>query len=149
MRTTRIGVLTALAGVLLVFVGLFSGIGGCYVPGAPCPSPSAGEISLYLGIVVLVLGLVVLVRSGWRGSLASSAFASIAIVPAMWTFYEIARQSGCPLLADPTVASACLAAYGEMTAPVLSFGLGVVVLLVGFLRWRGVRKRGVPVRPVE
>lgn len=149
MGMTRIGALAALAGVLLIFVGLFSGIGGCYVPGAPCPSPSAGEISAYLGIVVLVFGFVVLVRSSWRGSLASSAFAAVAIIPATWTLYEIARQDGCPLLADPAVVSTCLAAYGEMTAPVLSFGVGVVVLLVGFLRWRGLRKRAVPVRPVE
>lgn len=140
MGATRIGALTALAGLLLIFIGVFSGIGGCHVPGAPCPSPRPSEIAAYLGIALAVIGSVVLVRSSWRGSLASSAFAAVAVVPTTWTLYEFARQDGCPLLGDPAVVSACLTAYGEMTAPVLSFGLGVVVLLVGLLRWRGVRK---------
>jgi hypothetical protein len=140
MGRTQAGVLIVLVGVVLIVVGLFSGIGRCAVPGAPCPSPRLSEIAAYSGVVALLFGLAVLVLSGWLGSIAASALAAVAAVPATWTVYEIARQSGCPLLADPALARACLTAYGEMTAPVLSFGIAGLVLLVGWSRWRAVRR---------
>jgi hypothetical protein len=141
MARTRTGALFALVGVVLIFVGTFSMIGRCAVPGAPCPSPRPSEIANYIGLVALVLGVGLLVRSGWHGSAAGWALAAVAVVPATWRIYEIARQGGCPLIADPAVARACLTAYGEMTAPVLSIGLAGFTLLVGWVRSRAVRSR--------
>lgn len=135
---TRVGALAAVLGVLLILVGLFS-FGGCARPGVPCPSPSWNEVVAYLGIVVLILGLGMLVWSGWRGSRASWALAAVAAVPATWIVYELARQSVCPLLSDPALSLACLTAFGEMTAPVLSVGVGGFVLVAGSLRWRRIR----------
>jgi hypothetical protein len=136
MRSTRAGILAAVVGAVSVFVGVFGFVGRCAVPGAPCPSPSPNEIFAYGGLVLLVIGVVLLVRAGWRGSLAGWALAAVAAVPAAWFVYEIVRQEGCPLLADPA-AQSCLPAFGEMTAPTISFGVAGMLLLVGLLRWRG------------
>lgn len=133
----KTGLLAAVIGSLLVFMGVFGLMGRCAVPGAPCPSPSLNEIFGYGGLVVLVIGVALLMRAGWRGNLTGSALAAVASVPATWRTYEIARQEGCPLLADPITAQACLAAYGEMTAPVVSFGVAGLLLLVAWWRARG------------
>lgn len=135
---TRVGALTALLGVLLIMVGLFS-FGGCARPNVPCPSPTWNEVIAYLGVVVLFVGIAMLVWSGWRGSLASWVLAAVAAVPATWFVYERARQSICPMLDDPASSRACLTAYGEMTAPLLSLGVGVFVLVTGSLRLRRLR----------
>jgi hypothetical protein len=136
MSSTKAGILAAVVGAVSVFVGVFGFMGRCAVPGAPCPSPSPNEIFAYVGLVLLVIGVVLLVRAGWRGSLAGWVAAAIAAVPATWFVYEIVRQEGCPLLADPNAAQACLASFGEMTAPAISFGVAGMLLLVGLLRWR-------------
>jgi hypothetical protein len=137
MARTRTGALVALAGVLLLLVGLFSGIGRCAVPGAPCPSPGPDEILAYSGIALLIVGIALLLRAGMRGSPASVALAALGAIPATWFLYELGRQSGCPLLEEPETQSACLRAFGEMTAPVLSVGVGLVVFVVGWLKLRG------------
>ena len=136
MSTTKAGTLAAVVGAASIFVGVFGYVGRCAVPGAPCPSPSPNEILAYGGLVLLVVGVMLLVRAGWRGSLAGWVVAAIASIPATWFVYEIVRQEGCPLLADPSAAQACLAAFGEMTAPTISFGVAGMLLLVGLLRWR-------------
>ena len=130
----RGGVLAAVVGALLVFLGVFGFMGRCAVPGAPCPSPSLNEILAYGGQAVLLTGVILLCRAGWRGRFAGSALAAIASVPTTWFIYEVVRQEGCPLLADPKAAQACLAAYGEMTAPVISFGVAGALLLIGWSR---------------
>jgi hypothetical protein len=130
---TRVGALTALLGVLLITVGVFS-FGGCARPDVPCPSPTWNEVIAYLGVVALFVGIGMLVWSGWRGSRVSWVLAAVAAVPATWFIYELARQSICPMLSDPASLRACLTAYGEMTAPVLSFGVGVSALVAGSLR---------------
>jgi hypothetical protein len=135
---TRLGALIALAGFLLILVGLFSGIGGCYVPGVPCPSPRLDEIFGYSGLALLLIGIGLLLRAGWRGSLRGSLFAAVAAVPATWFLYELARQSGCVLITDQETQRACLEAFGEMTAPVLSAAVACLVVVVGWLRWRRV-----------
>ena len=132
-----LGVLAAVVGASLIFMGVFGFAGRCAVPGAPCPSPSLNELLAYSGLVVLVIGVALFVRAGWHGSLVGSALAAVAAVPAAWFGYEVVRQEGCPLLADPVAAQACLAAYGEMTAPAISFGVAGLIFLVGWLRWRG------------
>jgi hypothetical protein len=140
MKTAnRVGAIAALVGVIFILVGLFSSIGSCAVAGVPCPSPSWNEILAYLGAVVLLVGIATLVWSGWHGSAGSWMLAAVSAVPAIWFVYELGRQSICPLINDPVVSGACLKAYGEMTAPVLSFGLGAVLLTVGWLR---LRRRG-------
>ena len=140
---TRAAALVALLGVLLILVGFFFSIRRCAVPGVPCPSPSWNEVVYYLGVVVLVVGAAMLVWSGWRGSTASWVLAAVAVIPATWIVYELARQSLCPLLSDPALSRACLTAYGEMTAPVLTFGVGGFVLVVGLLRLRRLRWSGI------
>jgi hypothetical protein len=142
MSSTKAGILAAVVGAVSVFVGVFGFMGRCAVPGAPCPSPSPNEMLAYGGLVLLAIGVVLLVRAGWRGSLAGWVAAAIAAVPATWFVYEVVRQEGCPLLADPNAARACLAAFGEMTAAAISFGVAGMLLLVGLLRWR---ERGAPV----
>jgi hypothetical protein len=137
MGRTTSGALMALAGFLLLFIGLFSGIGRCAVPGAPCPSPGPDEILAYSGIVLLVLGVALLLRAGMRGSPVGVALAALGAIRATWFIYELGRQSGCPLLGDPDTQDACLRAFGEMTAPVLSAAVGLVVFIVGWLRLRG------------
>ena len=139
MKPGRVGAAAAIVGVLLILVGLFSSFGRCAVPGAPCPSPSWNAVLAYVGLIVLVIGVGLLVSSGWRGSAGSWLLAAVAVVPAAWFAYELARQSLCPLLSDPALSRACLTAYGEMTAPALSYGLAGVVLLVGWLRLRRLR----------
>jgi hypothetical protein len=139
MSRTKASALGALFGALLIFVGVFGFLGRCAVPGAPCPSPSLNEIAAYGGLVVLLISVAALVWLGWRGSLLASALGAVGAVPATWFAYEIARQSGCPLLTDPALADACLTAYGEMTAPVLSFGVAGLILLMGWAR-RGRRR---------
>ena len=136
---TRIGAGAAILGFLLILVGLFSFFGRCAVPGAPCPSPSWNQVLAYLGLFVLGIGVATLVWSGWQGSAVSWVLAAAAIVPTTWYVYELARQRLCPLLSDPALSRACLAAYGEMTAAVLSYGVGAFVLLVGWLRLRRLR----------
>jgi hypothetical protein len=136
MSTTKAGILAAVVGASSIFVGVFGFMGRCAVPGAPCPSPSPNEIFAYGGLVVLVIGVALLVRAGWRGSLAGWALAAVASVPATWWIYEIVRQEGCPLLADSNSVQACLAAYGEMTAPIISFGVAGFLFLIGWVRWR-------------
>lgn len=139
MNTSKVGLLAAVVGTAAIFVGLFGLLGRCAVPGAPCPSPSLNEIVGYGGLVLLVIGAALLIWSGWRGNLAASALAAAAAVPAIWFGYEIVRQEGCPLIADPNAAQACLNGFGEMTAPAISFGVAAVILLVGFLRSRAKR----------
>jgi hypothetical protein len=139
MRGIRAGAVAGVVGLLLIFVGLFSLLGRCAVPGAPCPSPSPNEIAAYLGLALLVLGVILLLRAGWHGRAAGWVLAAVAIVPVTWFTYELARQGICPMLSDPAVAQACLEAYGEMTAPMLSYGAAGLVLLVGLLRWRRLR----------
>jgi hypothetical protein len=146
MTRTKAGILAAVVGAVSVFVGVFGFMGRCAVPGAPCPSPSPNEIFAYGGLVLLVIGVVLLVRAGWRGSLVGWALAAVAAVPATWFVYEIVRQEGCPHLADPIAAQACLAAFGEMTAPGISFGVAGMLLLVGLLRWRPRRSRDIAPR---
>ncbi len=136
---TRAGALAALLGVGLITFGVFGSAVRCARPGVPCPSPSLNELAAYLGLVGLVIGVVMLVRSGWRGGATDWLLAAAGVVPAAWFVYELARQKLCPLLSDPASARACLSAYGEMTAPVLSFGFAGLVLLVGWLRWRRTR----------
>jgi hypothetical protein len=136
MSMTRVGILAAVVGAVSIFVGVFGFMGRCAVPDAPCPSPSPNEIFAYGGLVVLVIGMALLIRAGWRGSLAGWAVAAAASVPATWFAYEVARQEGCPLLADSNAAQACLTAFGEMTAPAISFGLAGMILVVGLLSWR-------------
>lgn len=141
---TRAGVVAALVGVGLINFGVFGFSGRCGFPGGPpCPSPSPNEVAAYLGLVVLVIGVVMLVRSGWRGSATGWILAAVGSVPATWFAYELARQELCPLLSDPAAARACLSAYGEMTAPVLSFGFAGLLLLVGWLRLRRTRAAAV------
>lgn len=132
---TRSGALVALVGVGLINFGLFTFVTRCR-PGVPCPSPSFNAVAGYLGLVLLILGVVILIRSGWRGSATSWVFAAAAVVPATWFGYELARQGVCPLLSDPAVSRACLTAYGEMTAPVLSFSVASAMLLIGWVRGR-------------
>jgi hypothetical protein len=132
----KLGIVLAVVGAASMFEGVFGFIGRCANPGAPCPSPSPSEIIAYGGLILLAMGLALLVRAGWRGSLAAWALAAVAAVPAAWFLYETVRQKGCPLLADPNAAKSCLAAFGEMTAPTISYGLAVVILVVGLLRWR-------------
>ena len=139
MRSVRAGAVTGIVGFLLILIGLFSLLGRCAVPGAPCPSPSPNEIAAYLGLALLVLGVILLLRAGWHGRAAGWMLAAVAIVPVTWFVYELARQGICPMLSDPEVAQACLEAYGEMTAPILSYGAAGLVLLVGWLRWRRLR----------
>lgn len=136
---SRAGALAALLGIGMLIFGIFGFAGRCAVPGAPCPSPSWNQIVAYLGLLVLVIGVVTLVRSGWRGSAPSWVLAALAVVPATWFLYELARQKLCPLLSDPAASHACLTAFGEMTAPVLSYGVGGFVLAVGWLRLRRLR----------
>lgn len=112
----------ALIGSLLIFVGVFGMLGRCAVPGAPCPSPSPGEVAAYGGLIVLVLGVFILVRSGLRGSLASSALGALAAIPATWTLYEVVRQ-GVPLPG--------IGVLEEMTAPALSATVALAILVVG------------------
>lgn len=126
----------AIFGFLALFFGLFSGVGGCYVPGVPCPSPRLDEIIGYSGLALLLIGFVLLLRSGWRGSLSGSVLAAIAVVPAVWFIYELVRQSGCPLIGDLAAQRTCLESFGEMTAPVLSSTIGLLVIAIGWLRWR-------------
>jgi hypothetical protein len=133
---TRAGVLAAVLGSLLVFLGVFGFMGRCAVPGAPCPSPSLNEILAYGGLAVLLTGVTLLTWAGWRGRVAGSALAAIASVPATWFIYEVVRQEGCPLLANPIAAQACLTAYGEMTAPVISVSVAGASLLIGWWRRR-------------
>lgn len=133
---TRAGALAALLGVGLITFGVFGFAGRCGRPGVPCPSPSLNEVAAYLGLVVLIIGVVMLVRSGRRGSALDWLLAAAGMVPATWFVYELARQKLCPLLSDPAASRACLSAYGEMTAPVLSFGFAGLVLLLGWARWR-------------
>jgi len=132
-RTTRAGALAALFGAVLVLVGLFLPFSRCG-PGVPCPSPSWNALVAYLGLIVLVVGVAMLVWAGWRGSRLSWMLAAAASVPATWFVYEVARQNLCPMLTDPALSNACLTAYGTMTAPVLSFGVGGLLLVVGWLR---------------
>lgn len=140
--TTRAaaGAMFALVGLLMIFLGLFSFIGRCAVPGAACPSPRPSEVLAYGGVLVLAVGVTLLFSSAWRGSLPSSVLSAVATIPLTWVLYEIVRQSGCPLIADPGMASACFTAFGEMTAPVLSLGAGGLVLLLGWRRWRALRE---------
>src|SRR5690242_14114811 len=107
MRQMWIGVLLAAAGFLSIVVGLFSGIGGCYVPGAPCQSPRLDELLAYGGLVVLLVGIVTLGFAGWRGSVSSWVIAALAIVPATWTLYEIARQGPCVTAASGLLLAVC------------------------------------------
>ena len=139
MRNTRSGAIVALVGFLLIFVGLFSGIGRCAVPGAPCPEPGPDEIAAYLGLALLTVGIVLLVRAGWRGSAAAWVLAAVAVVPVVWFIYELLRQGICPMLADRPAQQACLEAYGELTAPVLSYTAAAVVLVVVLVRRRRLR----------
>jgi hypothetical protein len=136
MNTTRAGILAAVVGAVSIFVGVFGFMGRCAVAVAPCPSPSPNEIFAYGGLVALVVGVALLVLAGWRGSLRGWALAAVGSVPATWFTYEVVRQEGCPLIADPNAARACLRAFGEMTAPTLSLGVAATLLLVGFLKWR-------------
>ena len=133
----KTGLLAAVIGSISIFMGIFGFMGRCAPPGARCPSPTLSEIFGYGGLVILVIGVLLLIRAGWRGNLTGSALAAVASVPATWWTYEIARQEACPLLAEPITVQACLSAYGEMTAPVLSFGAAGLLLLVGWSRWRG------------
>lgn len=94
--------------------------------------------SYFIGLALMAVSLVLLVRSGWRGNRWSWLVAGTGAVIATWTIYELLRQSVCPLIEDPSAMLACLTAYGEMTAPVLSFGAGLSVLVVGWLRLRRV-----------
>jgi hypothetical protein len=132
---TRAGALVALLGVGLINFGLFTFVARCR-PGVPCPSPSLNEVAAYLGLVVLIIGVAMLVHSGWHGSAAGWMLAAAGTVPATWFVYELARQKLCPLLSDPAASRACLGAYGEMTAPVLSFGVAGLILVVGWVRSR-------------
>lgn len=134
-----VGAVTALIGAVLIFFGLFGFFGRCAVPGVRCPSPSVNEVLAYTGLLILVLGVTILLWSGWRGSVTGWVLAAAATVPAVWFVYELARQSLCPLLSDPAASRACLAAYGEMTAPVLSAGVALATLGIGWLRLRRVR----------
>lgn len=122
MNVLKAGVAAAILGAMSIFLGVFGFAYRCAVPGVPCPSPSPNEILAYGGLVVLVVGVLLL--------------AAAATVPATWFLYEIVRQEGCPLLPDPDAAEACLGGFGEMTAPVISFGVAALILLVGWLRWR-------------
>lgn len=133
---TRAGAVAALLGVGLINFGVFGLAGRCARPGVPCPSPSLNEVAGYLGLVVLIIGVVMLGRSGWHGGASGWLLAAASAVPATWFVYELARQKLCPLLSDPAASRACLSAYGEMTAPMLSFGVAGLVLLVGWVRWR-------------
>ena len=133
----KLGVVMAVVGASAMFMGVFGFARRCAVPGAPCPTPSPTSILAFGGLLILVIGVALLVRAGWHGSLVGSALAAVGAVPAAWFIYELMRQKGCPLLADPDAAQACLAAYGEMTAPIISFGVAGLIFLVGWLRWRG------------
>jgi len=132
----RTGAAVAFLGFLFILGGLFGSVGRCAVPGVPCPSPSWNEILAFLGLGILVIGIALLIWSGWRGSAAAWVLAAIAVVPAVWFLYELGRQELCPLISDPAASDACLTAYGEMTAPVLSYSVGGVLLGVGWLRLR-------------
>jgi hypothetical protein len=137
----RAGAVAALIGVPLILGGLFGSIGSCARPDVPCPSPRWNEVAAYLGLASLVFGIGLLVWSGWRGSGTGWVLAAVAAMPATWFLYELGRQTLCPLITDPSVSSACLTAYGEMTAPVLSFAVGGILLALGWLRARQLRLR--------
>lgn len=137
----RLGVLAAVVGSLLIFLGLFGFMSRCAAPGARCPSPSLNEILACGGLALLLTGVILLLRAAWRGSVTGSALAAIASVPATWFIYELVRQEGCPLLADPVAVQACLAAYGEMTAPVISYSVAGALFLIGLFRRRAVDAR--------
>src|SRR5262245_18885915 len=100
----KAGTIAAVVGTVAIFIGLFSLLGRCAVPGAPCPSPSLNEIVAYGGLALLLIGVALLVRAGWRGNFAGWALAAVASVPATWFIYQLVRQEGCPLLADPEAA---------------------------------------------
>jgi hypothetical protein len=93
--------------------------------------------SFFIGLALMAISLLLLVRAGWRGSRSSWVVAAIGAVIGTWTVYELLRQSVCPLIDDRTTMIACLTAYGEMTAPVLSATAGAIVLAVGWLRLQG------------
>jgi len=133
---TKLGIVAAAAGACSIFLGVFGFVGRCAVPNTPCPSPSPNTIFSFGGLVVLVFGVVLLLRAGWHGSMVGWVLAAIGVAPGTWFVYEIVRQRGCPLLADAVAARACLAAYGEMTAPAITFGVSALVLLIGWLRLR-------------
>lgn len=143
MSQAKAGILAAAVGAVSVFAGVFGFLGRCAVPGAPCPSPSPNEIFAYGGLVLLLIGVALLVRESYRGRLAAGALAAVAAIPAAWFVYEVVRQEGCPLLADANAAQACLASFGEMTAPIISFGVAGMLLLVGLLRWRTRRSHDI------
>ena len=92
--------------------------------------------SYFVGLALMAVSLVLLIRSGWRGSAGSWLVGAAGTVVATWAIYELLRQSVCPLINDPAAMTACLSAWGVMTAPVLSYVAGGLVLLVGWLRLR-------------
>ena len=92
--------------------------------------------SYFIGLGLMAMSLGLLVRAGWRGDGGSWMVAAVGFVIATWTVYELLRQSVCPLLDDTAGRIACLTAYGEMTAPTLSFAVGAVVLVAGWVRLR-------------
>jgi hypothetical protein len=133
---TKSGIAAAVFGAGSIFIGVFGFVGRCAVPNTPCPSPSPNTIFSFGGLIVLIFGVALLLRAGWRGRVAAWVLAGIAAAPGTWFVYEVVRQHGCPLIADAVAARACLAAYGEMTAPAITFGVSALVLLIGWLRLR-------------
>ena len=143
MSAMKGGTIAAVVGTVAIFVGLFGLLGRCAVPGAPCPSPSPNEIVAYGGLAALIIGVALLLRAGWRGTFGGWAVAAVTSVPATWFVYELVRQEGCPQLADPEAADACIGGFGfglgEMTAPTISMAVAGVILVLGLFRWRSRR----------
>lgn len=78
-----------------------------------------------LGLVLLLLGVTRLVLAGWHGSGMAWLVAAPAASILTWALYELIRQ-GVPLYG--------IGIYGTMTAPILSTGVGLGILVVGWLR---------------
>jgi membrane protease YdiL (CAAX protease family) len=79
----------------------------------------------FLGLVLLLLGVARLSWSGWHGNGVAWLVAAPAAAILTWALYELIRQ-GVPLYG--------IGIYGTMTAPILSAGVGLGILVVGWLR---------------
>ncbi|NJD27994.1 MAG: hypothetical protein FIA92_06810 [Chloroflexi bacterium] len=112
-------------GALLMAFGFAIGPFMCRVPGVPCPRPTVADLAFYGGLALVVLGLARLLWAGWRGSRLSWFFAAPAAGLITWTVYELVRQ-GIPM---PEIGF-----LGTMTAPTLSAGVAIAVVVVGGLR---------------
>lgn len=89
-----------------------------------------GEVTVtayWAGFVLLSLGVARLLWAGWRGSRASWLLGAPAAGLLAWTLYERVRQ---------TPPYPPISVLGADTAPILSAGVAVGLVLAGWLRLR-------------